>query len=52
MISYARVTIQSQFQVWIINFIESNKISMLVDHEKNALCDRYIVEFIHDAIEN
>ena len=22
---------------------------MLLDHEKNALCDGYIVEFIHDA---
>ena len=28
------------------------KNSMLVDHEKNALCDGYIVEFIHDATEN
>ena len=26
--------------------------SMLVDHEKNALCDSYIVEFIHDATKN
>ena len=25
---------------------------MLVDHEKNVLCDSYIVEFIHDATEN
>ena len=25
---------------------------MLVDHEKNALCDSYIVQFIHDATEN
>ena len=33
-------------------YVESNKISMLVDHEKNALCDSYIVEFIHDATEN
>ena len=33
-------------------FVESNKISMLVDHERNALCDSYIVEFIHDATEN
>ena len=24
---------------------------MLVDHEKNALCDGYIVELIHDATE-
>ena len=33
-------------------YVQSNKISMLVDHEKNALCDSYIVEFIHDATEN
>ena len=25
---------------------------MLVNHEKNALCDSYIVEFIHDPTEN
>ena len=25
---------------------------MLMDHEKNDLCDGYIVEFIHDATEN
>ena len=25
---------------------------MLVDHEKNALCDSYIVKFTHDATEN
>ena len=29
-------------------YVERN--SMLVDHEKNALCDGYIVEFIHDVI--
>ena len=33
-------------------YVESNKIYMLVDHEKNALCDSYIVKFIHDATEN
>ena len=33
-------------------YVESNKISMLVDHEKNALCDSYIVEFIDDVTEN
>jgi hypothetical protein len=33
-------------------YVESNKFSMLVDHEKNALCDSYIVEFIHDATRN
>ena len=32
--------------------VENSKFSMLVDHEKNALCDGYIVEFIHDATEN
>ena len=32
--------------------VESSKFSMLVDHEKNALCDSYIVGFIHDATEN
>ena len=33
-------------------FVESSKISMLVDHEKNALGAGYIVEFIHDATEH
>ena len=33
-------------------YVESRKISMLVDHENNALCDGYIVEFTHDATEN
>ena len=33
-------------------YVESSKFSMLVDHEKNALCYGYIVEFIHDATEN
>ena len=33
-------------------YVESNKNSMLVDHEKNVLGAGYIVEFIHDAIEN
>src|SRR3989337_3782712 len=33
-------------------YLKSNKFSILVDHEKNALCDSYIVEFIHDATEN
>ena len=32
--------------------IESNEFSMLVDHEKNALCNVYIDESIHDATEN
>ena len=33
-------------------YVESNKIPMLVHHEKNDLCDGYIVEFIHDSTEN
>ena len=33
-------------------YVESRKISMQVDHEKNALGAGYIVEFIHDATEN
>ena len=33
-------------------YVESNKFSMLVDHDKKFLCDTYIVEFIHDPTEN
>jgi hypothetical protein len=33
-------------------YVESNDNFMHVDHDKNALCDSYIVEFIHDATEN
>lgn len=33
-------------------YVESNKNFMLGNHEENALCDGYIVEFIHDATEN
>ena len=36
----------------IFAYVESSNFSMLVDHEKDALCDGYIVEFIHDATEN
>ena len=32
--------------------VESEKISMLMYHEKNTLCDSYFFEFIHDATEN
>ena len=35
-----------------IAYVESDKFSMLVDHEKNALCAGYIVKFLHDATEN
>ena len=30
-------------------YVESNIFSMIVDHENNALCDIYILKFIHDA---
>ena len=33
-------------------YVESDKISMLVSHGNNALCDGYIVEFLHDVTEN
>ena len=33
-------------------YVESNEKFMHVDHEKNALCDSYIVEFIHDSTDN
>ena len=32
--------------------VESNITVMLMDHDNNALCDSYIVDFIHDAAEN
>ena len=35
-----------------IAYVESNKFSMLLDHEKNALCDGYIDESICDGTEN
>ena len=31
-------------------YVESRKISMQVDHEMNALCSGYMVEFIHDLL--
>ena len=33
-------------------YVDSRKISMLVDHENNDLDTGYIVELIHDATEN
>ena len=33
-------------------YVESNTFFMHVDHEKNALCDSYVVELIHHASEN
>src|SRR3954464_1272690 len=31
--------------------LESLHDYVLVDHEKHALCDNYIVEFVHDALK-
>src|SRR6187399_2341759 len=33
------------------SYMKSNDTFMLLDHGNNALCDSYIVEFIHDATE-
>ena len=33
-------------------YVESNNYFMHVAHDKNVLCDSYIVEFIHEATEN
>ena len=33
-------------------YVESNNNFMVGDHDKNVLCDGYIVESIHDATEN
>ena len=33
-------------------YVKSNDTFLHVDHDKNALCDSYIVEFIHDATES
>ena len=46
-ISYPTIPNEKNFA-----YVESRKISMLVDNEKNSLFDGYIVELIHDATEN
>ena len=33
-------------------YVESNDTFMHVDHDKNALCDGYVVECIHDSTKN
>ena len=48
-VSYNAPTIRYETNV---AYVESSKFSMLMNHEKNALCDGYIVKFIHDATEN
>ena len=43
-------------EVMILNFdptvLELDMNCVLLDHEKHALCDDYVVEFFHDATEN
>ena len=48
-VSYDTSTIPNEKN---LAYVESSKFSMLGDHENNALCDGYIVEFIHYATEN
>ena len=33
-------------------FAYVERINLLLDHEKNALCGSYVVEFVHDATKN
>ena len=33
-------------------YVESNNTSMHLDHDKNALCDSYVVQYVHDATES
>jgi hypothetical protein len=40
------------FESFDPTIFELDKNYVFVDHEKHALCDSYIVEFIHDATEN
>ena len=44
-VEFAPTTIHEK----IFAYVKSNKNYMVVDHGKNALCDGYIFEFIHDA---
>src|SRR5215216_4990079 len=48
-VSYDTPTIVNENK---IAYMESNKFSVLLDHEKNASYDGYIDESIHDATEN
>ena len=43
-------------EVFILNFdptiVELDMNCVLLYHDKHALCDSYVVQFVHDAIEN
>ena len=43
---------KSGFAIFNPTIFELDKSYVFVDHEKNALCDSYIVQFVHDATEN
>ena len=44
--------IESGFANFNPTIFELDKSYVFVDHEKHALCDSYVVEFVHDATEN
>ena len=44
--------VKSGFECFNPTNFELDKNYMFVDHEKHALCDSYIVEFVHDATGN
>jgi hypothetical protein len=50
------ITKSEKEEVFVFNFdptiLELDMDCVLADHEKHALCDIYIVEFVHDATEN
>ena len=48
-VSYDTPTIMNENK---IAYVESNKSSMLMHHEKSAVCDSYIVESCHDVSKN
>ena len=52
MITMMNVILPTITNETVYAYVESNDTFMHVDHDKNALCDRYIVNFVHDATEN
>jgi hypothetical protein len=54
--SYFAITKGEKEEVFIFNFdptiLELDMDYVIANHEKHALCDIYIVEFVHDATEN
>src|SRR6185369_8213392 len=49
--SYYKI-VKSGFENYDPTILELDKNYVFVDHEKHALCDSYIVEFLHNATEN